>query len=88
MTCISLSIIVLPGLFQGLKDLADIFSASMKDSGRDTIVQDDIDNLEDKPRGLHRCDSQSWKSFFFSKVHPSFNLVSYVENCFGWQCYY
>ncbi|PPD70562.1 hypothetical protein GOBAR_DD32563 [Gossypium barbadense] len=30
------------------------------------IVQDDIYNLEDEPRGLHRCDSQSWKSFFFS----------------------
>nr|KJB50684.1 hypothetical protein B456_008G182400 [Gossypium raimondii] len=39
---------------KGLKDFVDIFSASMKDSGRDVIVQDDIYNLEDEPRGLHR----------------------------------
>ncbi|KAA3460775.1 bZIP transcription factor bZIP109 isoform X1 [Gossypium australe] len=39
---------------KGLKDFVDIFSASMKDSGRDAIVQDDIYNLEDEPRGLHR----------------------------------
>ncbi|MBA0805700.1 hypothetical protein Gohar_005192, partial [Gossypium harknessii] len=38
---------------KGLKDFVDIFSASMKDSGRDAIVQDDIYNLEDEPRGLH-----------------------------------
>ncbi|KAB2053259.1 Exostosin-2 [Gossypium arboreum] len=39
---------------KGLKDFVDIFSASMKDSGRDAIVQDDIYNLEDEPRGLDR----------------------------------
>ncbi|XP_022776927.1 uncharacterized protein LOC111318370 isoform X2 [Durio zibethinus] len=39
---------------KGLKDVADILSGNMNDSGQDAITQDGIDNLDEEPRSLHR----------------------------------
>ncbi|XP_022726875.1 uncharacterized protein LOC111282863 isoform X3 [Durio zibethinus] len=42
---------------KGLKDVADILSGSMNDSGRDAIMQDGIYNLVEEPRSLQRSTS-------------------------------
>lgn len=44
-------------LFQGLKDVADISSGNMNDSGRDGFVRDGFGNLDEDPRSLQRFDS-------------------------------
>ncbi|PPD95204.1 hypothetical protein GOBAR_DD07775 [Gossypium barbadense] len=43
--------------FHGLKDVADISSGNMNDSGRDGFVKDGFDNLDEEPRSLQRFDS-------------------------------
>ncbi|MBA0751646.1 hypothetical protein Gogos_000558 [Gossypium gossypioides] len=42
---------------KGLKDVADISSGNMNDSGRDGFVKDGFDNLDEEPRSLQRFDS-------------------------------
>ncbi|TYG85751.1 hypothetical protein ES288_A13G080500v1 [Gossypium darwinii] len=39
---------------KGLKDVADISSGNMNDSGRDGFVKDGFDNLDEEPRSLQR----------------------------------